>query len=260
MDLPRFDDAAYHTTVIAELDADFAAGAVACKIWKNIGMAVRKPDGTFIMADDPYFDPLYEYLAAGNHTLLTHIAEPLECWQPLKPGSPHYSYYSRNPEWHMYNRPEFPSHAALMAARDQVLAKHPRLRMVGAHLASLEYDVAVLAERLDRYPNLAVDISARLSDLAIQDASKVRAFFLNYQDRILFGTDVVMREAPSTLPDAARTATLAALRQTYEMHFAYLEGAGPITVRSYATTGLQLPPAVLDKIYSENACHWYPLL
>ncbi|MBX3011330.1 MAG: amidohydrolase family protein [Caldilineaceae bacterium] len=260
VDLPRFDDAHYHEAVIAGLDIDFAAGAVACKIWKNIGMAVRKPDGTFLMPDDAYLDPIYEYLAAGNYPLLTHIAEPLACWLPLQAGTPHYGYYSRNPEWHMYDRPEFPSHTALMAARDAVLAKHPTLRMIGAHLASLEYDVDLLAERLDRYPNLAVDISARLSDLAIQDSAKVRAFFLKYQDRILFGTDVVMRQAPSTLPEAAKQEAIAALRQTYEMHFAYLAGAGPVTVRSYATSGLQLPTPVLEKLYAENAQRWYPLL
>lgn len=260
MDLPRFDDTQYHPAVTDALDADFAAGAVACKIWKNIGMEVRKPDGSFLMVDDPYFDPIFEHLAANHYPLLTHIAEPLECWQPLKPGSPHYSYYSRNPEWHMYDRPEFPSHETLMAARDQVLAKHPRLQMVGAHLASLEYDVDVLAARLDRYPNFAVDISARLSDLAIQDSAKVRAFFLAYPDRILFGTDVVMRDAPSALPEAARTAAVNALRQTYEMHLAYLDGSGPTLVRTYATQGLALPATVLDKIYTENARHWYPRL
>ena len=260
MDLPRFADADYHAQVIAALDADFAAGAVACKIWKNIGMEVRKPDGSFLMVDDPYFDPFFEHMVAHDYPLLTHIAEPLECWQPLKPGSPHYGYYSRNPEWHMYDRPEFPSHEALMAARDNVLAKHPRLQMIGAHLASLEYDVDVVAARLDHYPNLAVDISARLSDLAIQDSAKVRAFFLAYQDRILFGTDVVMRDAPSTLPEAARDAAINALRQTYDTHLAYLEGASPTTVRTYATQGLGLPAPVLDKIYTENARQWYPRL
>lgn len=260
IDLPRFDDRNYHDAVIARLDADFAAGAVACKIWKNIGMEVRKPDGSFLMVDDPYFDPIFEHLAANQYPLLTHIAEPLECWQPLKPGSPHYGYYSRNPEWHMYGRPEFPSHEALMAARDQVLVKHPGLRMIGAHLASLEYDVAVLAERLDRHPNLAVDISARLSDLAIQDSAKVRDFCLRYQDRILFGTDVVMRQAPSAMPETERAAAIASLRQTYEMHLAYLAGSGPTTVRAYATQGIALPPAVLDKIYTENARCWYPRL
>jgi predicted TIM-barrel fold metal-dependent hydrolase len=145
-----------------------------------------------------------------------------------------------------------------MAARDRVLAKHPQLRMVGAHLASLEYDVEVLAARLDRYANLAVDISARLVDLANQDSAKVRAFFIRYQDRILFGTDVVMRTRPSTLPPAEHDAAIAALRATYDLHLAYLEGDQPLTVRGFATTGLKLPADVLDRIYRQNTQQWYP--
>lgn len=259
-DLPRFDDAGYIDSVIAGLDADFANGAIACKIWKNIGMEVRKPDGSFFMVDDPLFDPIYEHMIAHNWPLLTHIAEPLECWLPLKEGSPHYGYYSHNPEWHMYNKPEYPSHATLMAARDHVLAKHPRLRMIGAHLGSLEYDVDEVAARFDRYPNFAVDISARLSDLAIQNSAKVRDFFVTYQDRILFGTDVVMRQAPSTLESAERQWVLNALRQTYEMHIAYLQGSGNVQVRTYTTEALALSSAVLDKVYRANALAYYPNL
>jgi predicted TIM-barrel fold metal-dependent hydrolase len=210
------------------------------------------------MPDDPLLDPIYEHIAATGKTLLTHIAEPLACWQPLHEKNPHYGYYSRNPQWHMYGRSEFPSHEQLMAARDRVLEKHPRLRMVGAHLASLEYDVDVLAARLDRYPNLAVDISARLVDLACQDSSRVRSFFMQYQDRILFGTDVVMRRRPSEMDGEERAQALAALRATYELHRAYLETDRPLTVRGFDTIGIHLPTAVLDKLYVHNVRHWYP--
>lgn len=259
-DLPRFDDPHYIDSVLAGLDTDFANGAVACKIWKNIGMEVRKPDGSFLMPDDPLLDPVYEHLVANRWPLLTHIAEPLECWLPLKEGTPHYGYYSRNPQWHMFNKPEFPSHEALMAARDNVLAKHPQLQVIGAHLGSLEFDVDEVAARFDRYPNFAVDISARLADLAIQDSAKVRAFFIRYQDRILFGTDVVMRAAPSTLAVADRQNVLDALGQTYEMHIAYLQGSGEVQVRSYTTDALALPAPILDKIYQSNAGSYYPKL
>jgi hypothetical protein len=257
-DLPRFADPTYIDQVIAGLDRDFAAGAIACKMWKNIGMEVKTPDGAFAMPDDSRFDPIYEHLTAIGKPLLTHIAEPLACWQPLDERNPHYGYYSRSPQWHMYGRSDYPSHETLMAARDRVLAKHPRLRMIGAHLASLEYDVAVLAARLERYPNLAVDISARLVDLAIQDSATVREFFIRYQDRILFGTDVVMRQPPSTLAEPERTAVLQSLRDTYQLHFAYLESDRPLTVRGFETVGIQLPQPVLDRLYRDNALAWYP--
>ncbi|HXF62214.1 MAG TPA: amidohydrolase family protein, partial [Caldilineaceae bacterium] len=161
-DLPIPGDIGFAERAIRSLEADFAAGAVACKVWKNIGMGVRRADGSCLMVDDPLFDPVFDYLAAADRTLLMHIAEPLACWQPLDPAGPHYNYYRDNPQWHMYNRPDMPSHAELIAARDRVLEKHPNLRIVGAHLASLEYDVDEVAARLDRYPNFAVDMSARL--------------------------------------------------------------------------------------------------
>lgn len=257
-DLPRFDDPDYVDRVIAGIEGDVAAGAIACKIWKNIGMEVRKPDGSFLLLDDPLFDPIYEYLAREGITLLLHTAEPLACWQPLTEDNPHYGYYSRHPEWHMYNKPEFLSHQALMEARDRMLAKHPKLRVVGAHLASLEYDVAVLAERLDRYPNLAVDTSARLVDLVYQETPLVRRFFLDYADRILFGTDMVYRQRASTMSAAERAEMLTQTEARYQEAFAYYETDRQLTIRGRSVRGLALPPQVLEKFYRENALNWYP--
>jgi predicted TIM-barrel fold metal-dependent hydrolase len=257
-DLPDFNDPTWADRAITGLATDFAAGAVACKVWKNVGMEARKPDGSFLMVDDPIFDPVFEYLAGVGKTLLMHIAEPLACWQPLTPDSPHYNYYSRNPQWHMFNRPEFLSHATLIAARDRVAAKYPRLPIVGAHLGSLEYDVDEVAARLDRYPNFAVDMSARLADLAVQPSSKVRKFFEQYADRILFGTDVVMRQRPSTLDEAARSAAIQQLDESYALHFAYFDQSAELTVRGFNTTGLALPAAIQDLFYHDNALRWYP--
>jgi predicted TIM-barrel fold metal-dependent hydrolase len=210
------------------------------------------------MPDDPIFDPIYEYLAARNKTLLTHIAEPIACWQPLTGDNPHMGYYRDNPEWHMYNRPEYPSHAQLIAARDNLVAKHPRLRVVGAHLGSLEFDVDEVAVRLQKFPNFAVDISARLIDLAIQPSAKVRDFFLRYPDRLLFGTDVVMRERPSAMSPQVRQQALTRLREHYESHFAYFNDDKQVAVRDRVTTGLRLPSDILDQFYVKTACAWYP--
>jgi len=258
--LPGFDDPGYADSVIGRLSLDFSNGAVACKVWKNVGMEVRKPDGSFLMIDDPIFTPIFDFIRAEGRTLLLHMAEPLACWLPLDEKSPHFGYYSRNPQWHMYNRPDFPSHAELIAARDRLVAAHPGLRIVGAHLASLEHDVREVAARLDRYANLAVDISARLGDLASQNSAAVREFFIAYQDRILFGTDVVMQARPSTMPETERQAAIADLANTYRMHFNYLETGEDLDVRGIRTTGLSLPRDVLRKVYQHNAERWYPVL
>ncbi len=248
--------------VIAQLEQDLNGddAAVGCKIWKNVGMEAVKADGSFLMADDPVFDPVYEYLARAGKPLLAHLGEPLACWQPLGPQNSHNGYYSHHPEWHMHGRPEFPSHGAIVAARDRVLEKHPALRLIGAHLGSLEYDVNEIARRLDAYPNFAVDTSARTYDLALQDADTVREFITAYQDRILFGTDLVQRDLKWSLDNEMRRQTLDGVRQIYRAERAYYESQDMVTVHGREVRGLGLPPQVLKKLYHKNAQIWFPCL
>ncbi len=241
----------YADRVTAGLTRDFEAGSVACKFWKNIGMQIRKASGEFLMIDDPIFDPIYEYLASVGKPALMHIGEPLACWQPLDESNVHAGYYSAHPEWYMGDKPAYPSHAALIAARDRVLARHPRLRVIGAHLGSLEYDVAEVADRLQRYPNFAVDTSARLPDLARQDRGAVRALFLAHPDRILYGTDVVQRVPVSSLLEADRDVHLASLEARYARELDYLG-------KDANGRGLSLPPEVFGRVVDANAAAWYP--
>ncbi len=258
-DLPRFEDPKYIDTVIRGLERDFDEGAaVACKVWKNIGMEVKTPSGNYILVDDPLLEPIFSYLEQRNKTLLMHIAEPLECWLPLKEGSPHYGYYSQYPEWHMYGKTEMPSHEALMKSRDAIAERHPNLRVIGAHFGSLEYDVAEIAWRFDRYPNFAVDISARLLDFALQDTAKVRQFCMDYQDRILFGTDIVTMEPLSALSAEARESRLKRTAENYQQHFQFFESDTPMTLRGHEVRGLGLPTSIIEKIYCKNAQRWYP--
>ena len=184
-DLTRRDDPDYVDQVKRWLDASFEKGAVMVKIWKEVGMEIKDRQGRFILPDDPLFDPIYAFLAKRGKPLLAHLAEPLDAWRPLDPESVHYGYYSKNPEWHLHGRGGFPSHAELVASRDRILERHPRLTVIGAHLGSLEHDVDELARRLDRYPNFSVDCSARTADLTRQPPDKVRAFLVRHQDRVL---------------------------------------------------------------------------
>lgn len=243
---------------IAGLEADFCQGAIACKVWKNIGMSARKATGEFLMVDDPVFDPVYAYLVRGGRTVIMHIGEPLACWQPLDENDPHYGYYSTHPEWHMYGKAGYPSHGELIDVRDRVLARFPQLRVVGAHLGSLEYDVKEVAVRLDRYPNFAVDTSARTKDLARQDRETVRAFFGAYADRVLFGTDAVIRESHRAMPEDARVAALERMQARYEREFAYYDSDRPMTIAGRTVHGLGLSAGVLAKLYAANAVRWVP--
>ena len=103
------------------------------------------------------------------------------------------SYFRDHPEYHMYLHPEQPSYASLIAARDRFVARHPKLSFVGAHLASLEWSVDELATFLDSHPNATADLAARMTQVQYQsqsDRGKVRRFFVKYQDRLLYGSDL----------------------------------------------------------------------
>jgi predicted TIM-barrel fold metal-dependent hydrolase len=255
-DLTTRNEPDYGARTAKALDATFAQGAVMVKIWKEVGLELKRPDGSFLLPDDPVLDPVYAHLASRRKPLLAHLAEPREAWLPLDPKGVHYDYYSRNPQWHLFGKPGFPSHARLMDARDRILAKHPTLVVVGAHIGSLEYDVDEVARRLDTYPNFHVEVSARTRDLTRQPTAKVRAFFLRYQDRILYGTDRSWRpyRTPEVTPsDAQRQAFAADLEAQYRRDWDYYAGAGSIAYGTDTVEALGLPQGVLEKFYWKNA-------
>ena len=154
-----------------------------------------------------------------------------------------------------------------MAARDRFVARHPRLAFDGAHMASLEWSVDELARFFDRYPNTVVDLAARMSNLQVQsnaDIAKVRGFFIKYQDRILYGTDLTdsppdpaaRAQNPPATGDFAREAD-----QVWRADWRYL--ATPLSQRVDAidadARGLDLPRNVIDKIYWKNARRFFRL-
>ncbi len=245
----------YADKVIAWLDEQFRLGAVGVKIWKEVGMELKRPDGTFVLPDDPIFDPIYAFIAKRGKVLHAHLAEPIDAWLPLDPDSNHYAYYSQNPQWHIYGKPGYPSHAQIIAARDHILEKHPTLVVVGAHLGSLEHDLDGIAARLAKYPNFNIDVAARTRNLARHPSEKVRALFLQYPDRILYGLDLVWKPFTRAQPptDLQRQAHIKSLDVRYHADFDYYAGHGEMTYNGRKTVALELPRAVLEKFYHENA-------
>jgi hypothetical protein len=148
-----FDTPAFADSAVQQLNRDFAHGAVAVKIWKNIGMEIKDRNGSYIFADDPKFDPIYNDIAQHGKTLLAHQAEPDVAWGPPDAADPSWSYYQENPQWYVANKPGFPSKQRILEARDHVLAKHQDLRMVGVHLGSMEKDLDNIARDLDLFPS-----------------------------------------------------------------------------------------------------------
>lgn len=157
----------------------------------------------------------------------------------------------------MYLHPEYPSYEDQIKARDNFVAKHPDMLFIGCHLGSLEWNIDSLASRLDRFPNMAVDMSARICHLqyqSVKERDRVRDFCIRYQDRLLYGTDVGYG---GNEPETFRK----------DMHKTWIDDWKYFTSKDEMTSdlfkgsfkGLQLPKEVVDKIYRINAVNWYKL-
>ena len=252
-----FDPYFFHQKDFAQktvetISREFDEGAIAVKIWKNIGMEIKTPDGRYVMPDDPAFQPIYRAIAKNNKTLVAHVAEPWSCWQPPNPDSPDYDYYKENPQWYMYMHPDHPRKEVILAARDHLLAENPKLRVVGAHLGSMETDVDEIAKRFDRYPNFAVDTAARMEYLMIQPREKVRNFLIKYHTRVLYATDLEF------LPDESVADALKDWQETYARDWKFLATNETFQYRGRQIQGLNLPQPVLREIFHENAVRWIP--
>lgn len=243
---------------VDDLQRSLDKGAIAVKIYKNIGMELKDRLGNMVMADNPKFNPLWDFLAGKNIPVIGHLGEPKNCWLPGDQMTIRSDkrYYARHPEFHMYLHPEYPSYEEQIKARDNMVAQHANLKFIGAHLGSLEWDTDELAKRLDRFPNMAVDMAARISHLqlqAVNDRKKVRDFFIRYQDRLIYGTDRIVDDTKSHQEV-----------KTF-VHHAWLDDwkffCTADTMHSQAFdgvfNGLKLPKTVIDKIYYRNALNWF---
>jgi predicted TIM-barrel fold metal-dependent hydrolase len=252
-----FREKSFDQDAMKQLNGDFAAGAIAVKIWKNMGMDLKFPSGKYVMPDDPVFEPIYKDIAAHHKTMIAHLAEPDTCWESfaqMGPLNPDYNYYKKNPYWHFYGRKDVPSKAEILRARDHLLEMNPNLRVVGAHLGSMETNVDEIAKRFDRYPNFNVDTAARIHYLMLQPNPKVRAFLIKYQDRVCYGTDGGLNQRNEN----DTTQVLKNWKYKYAMSWKYFATDETFEYRGFKVHGLKLPMSVVRKIYHGNATRLFP--
>lgn len=252
--MDNWEDESWMEKTIDSISQSIDKGAVGVKFWKNIGMEVIKSsDQSYLMIDDTFFDPLFQFLVENEIPVLGHLGEPKNCWLPLDEMTSNGNriYFENNPEYHAYLHPEIPSYESQIQARDNVIAKYPDLIFIGAHFGSLEWSHAELSWRFDKYPNFYVDVSSRLEHMQMQSAVKyddIRDFFIKYADRILYGTDAYNN--PEKL-NSALVNDWKYLATNDECESAEVDGK---------FKGIDLPEETLYKIYYENATRVYPRL
>lgn len=255
----HWGETGWQNEAIAQIKEGLEKGAIAVKIWKNIGMELQDNDGNYVMADHSSFDPIYEFLVDREIPLAAHLGEPKNCWLPVEKMTVESDkdYFSKHPEYHMYHQKHVPGYKEHLTARDNILRKYPNLNFIGLHLASHEWSVDKVAEWLDNFPQAAVDLAERVCHLqyqCINNHQKVKSFVEEYKDRIIYGSDQI--DDGSLEPDEIQKI----IRRKWHEEFNFFASGDTQSAWNvpHLFKGLGLQKEILEKIFHDNALKYYP--
>ena len=227
----------------AQLERDVAAGAVGLKFFKNFGIDVRDGEGRRVAVDDPELDPVFETAGRLGIPVLMHVGEPQEFYEPVDRFNERWLELTLLPDRRL-PAGRHPSFETMMAERDRLFARHPGTTFIAAHMGWHANDLGRLGALLDRLPNVVAETGAILYELGRQPRT-ARAFFIEHQDRVLFGKD---RFAPDEFPYYWRTF------ETADEYFEYYRRYHAF----WRLYGMDLPDDVLRKVYYGNALRVIP--
>ncbi|MCC6163040.1 MAG: amidohydrolase [Acidobacteria bacterium] len=245
IDFSRIDEPTFAADHVTMLERAHARGMAGVKIFKSLGLTIKDRSGRVVPIDDPRIDPIWEACGRLRIPVLIHSSDPVAFFQPIDEKNERWLQLKRHPDW-SFHGPGFPAREEVLAQRDRMVAKHPKTTFIAAHLGDNGEDLAALARRLERHPNMVVDLSAREAEMGRQPYT-ARAFLIRWQDSVLFGTD----RYPGR-PDQPRHRLYYRLLETSDEYFKYYDHPFP-TTGEWRVYGLHLPDDVLRKIYQSNA-------
>jgi len=260
LDYSGWDDADFSARAVAQIEKGKKLGAAGLKEWKRLGLYLRDKSGKLIAIDDPKLDPVWKRCGELGMPVSIHVADPKAFWQPFDPSNERWKELKDHKSWWFGDKTKFPPREALLAARNRVVARHPNTTFVCVHFANDPEDIETVDEWLRKYPNMMVDLAARVPELGRHDPAAVRRVFVEHQDRILFATDFMVygrltlgsggSGKPPTDDDAV---------DFYNKHWRWLEtndkGFAHMTPiqGDWTIDAIGLPNSVLRKIYFDNA-------
>lgn len=246
LDFDGIGDSGWGERAAAQLEEDVRVhGAGGLKIFKNLGMDLKDPSGARVPVDDPRLDPVWAKAGELGVPVLIHTAEPAEFFEP------HDRFNERWLELELHPRrarppSRYPSWETIMTEQHEVFRRHRGTTFIAAHLDWMGNDLKRLGRLLDEHPNVVTEVAAVVAELGRQPRF-ARQFFIDYQDRLLFGKDTFRED---------EFHTYFRVFQTDDEYFPYFRRYHAF----WRLYGLDLPEDVLRKFYAENARRVVPAL
>lgn len=199
--------------------------------------SVRKELG--VPFNDPRYDAFYGKLEKMGIPLLAHVADPEECWD--RDLIPDWCYEAG----YFYGGGDYPEKETLYREVEDVICRFPKIKVILAHFYFMSADLERLDALLTRHPNVCLDIvsGTEMYWNFARRRDDWRAFFLKYQDRIIYGTDNTNLYDSVELKNAIIT---------NNMQRRFLSEGGEIPAWDKKTIGIDLPQEVQNKIFYKN--------
>ena len=228
---------------VKQLEQDVKNGARGLKVYKSLGLSNVDFKGNRVAIDDPRLSPIWKKCGELGIPVLIHSADPKSFWDPFDKDNERWLELKTHPRRKRDANNPAPFEQ-IMNEQYTMFKKHPKTTFISAHMGWMSNNLGGLGKLLDEIPNMNVGIGAIIAELGRQPRN-AKKFFINYQDRILFGKD-------SWVP------------QEFPTYFRVLESADeyfPYHKKYHAfwpMYGLDLPDNVLKKVYYKNALRIVP--
>jgi len=243
LDFDNFGKEQWTENAVTQLKEDIESGARGLKIYKSLGLRYEDSQGNRITIDDKRLDPIWELCGIMGVPVLIHAADPKSFWDPYDADNERWLELKTHPRRKRSDTDPAPWQQ-LIDEQHNVFKKHPNTKFINAHMGWYANNLNKLGQLLDEMPNMYVGIAAIIAELGRQPRT-ARAFFVKYQDRILFGKD---SWKPNEFPTYFR------VLETADEYFPYHKKYHAY----WAMYGMDLPDDVLKKVYYKNALNIIP--
>jgi len=206
---------------------------------KGKGLVYSVPTPAYgLHIDDPAIKPILDKCAELDMPVNIHVAEPIWMYEEMDSTNDGlmnaYTWRIDLSEKNILN------HNELIQTLENALQRNPKTTFIACHFANCSFDLEILGNLLDNYPNLWADNSARYAETA-PIPRYMKSFYNKYQNRLVYGTDMGFNEDMYKITFR--------ILETEDEHFYETE----LFNYHWPCNGFGLPDSVLKKIYKENA-------
>ena len=244
VDFESIDDENYAETQVKIIRDAVEKGAIGLKVYKSLGLRNKDSKGKRIRVDDERIGPIWDVCGELGIPVLIHSADPFQFWLPKDDQNERWFELKEKPSRYYGDSDFIPPFEDIINEQHTIFRRHKNTTFINAHLGWMGNDLQKLGQHLDEFPNVMTEFGAVIAELGRQPKT-AKQFFIDYQDRILFGKDSYNKE---------EFYTYFRVLESNDEYFNYFRKRHAF----WKMYGLNLPDEVLKKIYYKNALRLFP--